>query len=95
MIVALFKPAPEGVVSLEPQPFLQCLQPAPKSQWVMVKALWHGLSGRLVGLRLLWRRFEGEGAVGRMSPFPVAGSPETTPPWSGLKESLIAAGALD
>ena len=68
------------MVSLEPQPFLQCHEAAPKSQWVMVEALWYRPSGWLAGLRLLWRRFEGKGAVDGMSPFPVASSPETTPP---------------
>jgi len=69
-----------GVVSLESQPLLQCHEAAPKSQWVMVEALWYRPSGWLEGLRLLWGGFEGKGAVGGMSPFPVASSPETTPP---------------
>jgi len=33
-----------------------------------------------MGLRLLRGRFKGKGAVGGMGPFPVADSPETTPP---------------
>jgi hypothetical protein len=74
-------PRQEGVVSLEPQPFLQCHEAAPKTQWVMVEALWYRPSDWLVGLRLLWGRFEGKGAVGGMSPFPVASSAETTPPF--------------
>ncbi len=78
-----FEPGLGGVVSLEPQPFLQCHEAAPKSQWVMMEALGYKSSGWLVGLRLLWGRFEGKGAVGRRSPFPVADSPETTPPVLG------------
>jgi len=58
------------------------------------EALWYRSSGWLVGLRLLWGRFEGKGAVGGMSPFPVADSPETTPPPSGLKQTLVAAVGL-
>jgi hypothetical protein len=85
-----FEPGLGGVVSLEPQPFLQCLQPAPKSQWVMVEALWYRPSDWVMGLRLLRGRFGGKGAVGGMSPFPVAGSPETTPPRPGLKQALVA-----
>ena len=84
---------PVGVVSLEPQPFLQCHQSALKTQWVMVVALWYRPSGWLVGLRLLRGRFEGKGAVGGMSPFPVAGSPETTPR-PGLRWSLVVAECL-
>jgi len=34
-------------------------------------------------MRLLRGRFKGKGAVGGMSPFPVADSPETTPPGLG------------
>jgi len=30
-----------SVVPLEPQPFLQRHEAAPKSQWVMVEALWY------------------------------------------------------
>jgi len=56
----------------------------------MVEALWYRLSVWLEGLRLLWGRFKGKGAVGGMSPFPVAASPETTPR-SGLEEGLIVA----
>jgi hypothetical protein len=78
-----FEPVLGGAISLEPQPFLQCLEAAPKSQWVMVEALWYRPSGWLMGLRLLWGRFEGKGAVGGRSPFPVADSPETTPPVLG------------
>jgi hypothetical protein len=66
-----------GVVSLEPQPFLHGGKAAPKSQWVTVKALWYRPSDWLEGLRLLWGRFEGKGAIGRRSPFPVADSPAT------------------
>jgi len=36
-------------------------------------------------MRLLRGRFKGKGAVGGMSPFPVADSPETTPPGLGSK----------
>ena len=43
-------------------------------------ALWYRPSDWLVGLRLLWGRFEGKGAIGGRGPFPVADSPETTPP---------------
>jgi hypothetical protein len=82
----LAKPGLGGVVSLEPQPFLQCHEAAPKSQWVMVEALWYRPSGWHVGLRLLRGRFEGKGAVGGRSPFPVADSPETTLPRPGLKK---------
>jgi hypothetical protein len=56
----------------------------------MVAALWYGLSDWLEGLRLLWGRFEGKGAIGGRSPFPVADSKETTPPLSRLKQSLVA-----
>jgi len=38
-------------------------------------------------MRLLRGRFKGKGAVGGMSPFPVADSPETTPPGLGSKTS--------
>jgi hypothetical protein len=72
-------PGPGGVVSVEPQPLLQCHEAAPKSQWVMVEALWYRRSGWLGGLRLLRGRLEGKGAVDGMSPFPVADSPATTP----------------
>ena len=77
------EPGPGGVVSLEPQPFLQGYKAAPRSQWVMVEALWYRPSGWLEGLRLLWGRFEGKGAIGRRGPFPVASSAETTPPGPG------------
>ena len=76
------EPGPRGVVSLEPQPFLHGYKAAPKSQWVTVKALWYRLSDWLEGLRRIWGRSEGKGA-GRMGPFPVADSPETTPPVPG------------
>jgi len=72
-------PGREGVVSLEPQPFVQGYKAAPKSQWVMVEALWYRSSDWPEGLRLLWGRFEGKGAIGRRGPFPVASSPETIP----------------
>jgi len=75
----VFEPMPGGVVSLEPQPFLQCHRPAPKPQWVMVVARGYGPSGWLERMRLLRGRFKGKGAVGGMNPFPVADSPETTP----------------
>ena len=81
--VYVFEPGLGGVVSLEPQPFLQCHASAPKTQWVMVVARWYRSSGWLEGLRLLWGRFKGKGAVGGMTPFPVADSPETTPPGLG------------
>src|SRR5512136_627909 len=84
-IIGSSSPGPGGVVSLEPQPFLQRHGSAPKTQWVMVVAHWYGSSGWLEGLRLLWGRFTGKGAVGGMSPFPVADSPETTPPGPGLE----------
>jgi len=74
----LFEPRPGAVVSLEPQPLLQRHSSAPKTQWVMVVARWYGSSGWLEGLRLLRGRFKGKGAVGGMSLFPVARSPETT-----------------
>jgi len=72
------------VVSLEPQAFLHGCKAAPKSQWVTVKALWYGPSDWLEGLRRIWGRFESKGAVGGMSPFPVASSAETTPPVLGI-----------
>jgi len=56
-----FEPGLGGVVSLEPQPLLHGCKAAPKSQWVMVKALWYRPSDWLEGLRLLWGRFEGKG----------------------------------
>jgi hypothetical protein len=84
----LFEPGPGGVVSLEPQPFLQCHPSAPKTQWVMVVARWYGVSGWLEPMRLLRGRFKGKGAVGGMGPFPVADSPETTPPGLGSKTSM-------
>jgi hypothetical protein len=43
---------------------------------------------------LLRGSFRGKEAVGGMSPFPVADSPETTPPSLGLKQSLVAANDL-
>jgi hypothetical protein len=87
-----FEPGPGGAVSLEPQPFLERHEAAPKTQWVMVAALWSRPSDWLDSLRLLWGRFEGKGVIGRRSPFPVADSPETTPPSPGLKRSMVAAG---
>jgi hypothetical protein len=48
-------------------------------------ALWYRVSGWLEGLRLVWGRFKDKGAVDGMSPFPVADSPETTPPGLGSK----------
>ena len=86
------EPGVRGVVSLEPQPFLQCHKAASKSQWVMVEALWYRPSDWLEGLRLLRGRFGGKGAVVRVSPFPVADSPETTPPVLGSKSLLAAKG---
>jgi hypothetical protein len=82
---SLFEPRLGGVVSEEPQPLLQCHASAPKTQRVMVIALWYRVSGWLEGLRLVWGRFKGKGAVGGMSLFPVADSPETTPPSLGSK----------
>ena len=38
--VEVFEPGPGSVVSLEPQPFLQCHPSAPKTQWVMGVAHW-------------------------------------------------------
>jgi len=75
------------VVSLEPQPLLPGCKAAPKSQWVTVKALWCRLSDRLQGLRRIWGRFEGKGAISGRGPFPVADSPETTPPGLGSNAS--------
>ena len=77
---SLYEPGLGGVVSLEPQPFLHGSKAAPKSQWVTVKALWYRPSDGLEGLRLLWGRFEGKGAMSGRGSFPVASSPETTPP---------------
>ena len=79
----LFEPRPGGVVSLEPQPFLQCHPSAPKTQWVMVVAHRYRYSGWLEPMRLVRGSFKGKGAVGGVSPFPVADSPETTPPVLG------------
>jgi hypothetical protein len=78
-----YEPGLGGVVSLEPQPFFHGCKAAPKSQWVTVKALWYRPSEWLEGLRRIQRRFEGKGAIGGMRPFPVASSPETTPPVQG------------
>jgi len=78
-----FEPGLGGVVSLEPQPFLHGGKAAPKSQWVTVKALWYGPYDGLMGLRRIWGRFEGQGAMTGMSPLPVASSAETTPPVLG------------
>ena len=78
-----FEPGLGGVVSLEPQPFLHGGKAAPRSQWVTVKALWYRPSDGLEGLRRIWGRFEGKGAISGKGPFPVASSPETTPPCPG------------
>ena len=83
MMRRCFEPGPGSVVSLEPQPFLRGYKAAPKSHWVMVEALWYRPSDGLEGLRLLWGRFEGKGAISGKGPFPVASSPETTPPGPG------------
>jgi len=90
----MFEPRTGDVVSIEPQPFLQGYKTAPKKQWVMVKAIWYKPSDWLEGLRLLWGRFEGKGAIGGMGPFPVADSTETTPPRPGSKKTLVAAKGL-
>ena len=79
MMRRCFEPEPGSVVSLEPKPFLRGYKAAPKSQWVMVEALWYRPSDGPEGLRLLWGRSEGKGAIGRRGPFPVASSPETIP----------------
>jgi hypothetical protein len=55
----------------------------------MVAALWYGVSDWLEGPRLLWGRFEGKGAIGGRSPFPVADSKEATPPCLGLKRDWL------
>jgi hypothetical protein len=81
------------MVSLEPQPFLHGGKAAPKSQWVTVRALWYRPSDWLEGLRRIWGRFEGKGAIGRMSSFPVASSAETIPPIPG-KQTLVAEKSL-
>ena len=62
----------------------------------MVAALWYRPSDWLEGLRLLWGKFEGKGAVARRSPFPVADSKETTPPVRTLNiyASLSTAGGI-
>src|SRR5512139_1125461 len=83
MMRSSFEPGPGGVVSLEPQPFLHGGKAAPKSQWVTVKALGYRPSDWREGLRRIRRRFEGKGAFGGRRPFPVASSPETTPPVPG------------
>jgi len=88
------EPGLGDVLFLEPQPFLHGGKAAPKSQWVTVKALWYRPSDRLEGLRRIRRRFEGRGAIGGMRPFPVASSPETTPPLPGLSGFLVAAKGL-
>ena len=90
----LLIPGLGGVVSLEPQPFLHGCKAAPKNQWVTVKALWYGPSDWLEGLRRIWGRFEGKGAIDGKGPFPVASSAETTPPRPGLKQTLVAAKSL-
>jgi len=58
----------------------------------MVVALWYRPSGWLDRLRLLRGRFEGKGAVGGMSPFPLADSGKTTP-WAGRSASFVSAKA--
>jgi hypothetical protein len=85
----LFEPGLEGVVSLEPQPFLHGGKAAPKTQWVTVKAPWYRPSDWLEGLRRIRRSFEGKGAISGKVPFPVASSPETTPPGPGSKTSAL------
>ena len=85
----LFEPGLGGVVSSEPQPFLHGDKAALKTQWVTVKALWHGPSDWLEGLRRTWRRFEGKGAINGKGPFSVASSPETTPPGPGSETSAV------
>jgi len=47
-----------------------------------------------MGLRLHRGRFEGKGAVVWRSLFPVADSPETTPPGPGLQQTWVAAKGL-
>ena len=71
------------MVSLEPQPFLHGGKAAPNSQWVTVRALGYRPSDRLEGLRRIWGRFEGKGAISGKGPFQVASSAETTPPGRG------------
>jgi len=83
MIHEFLEPGLGGVVSLEPQPFLHGCKAAPKSQWVTVKALGYRRSDWLEGLRRIWGRFEGKGAIDGKGPFPVASSAETTPPVLG------------
>jgi hypothetical protein len=80
-----------GVLFLKPQPFHQDHPSAPKTQWVMVAALWYRRSDWPEPLRLLWGRLEGKGAVGRRSPFPVTDSKKSTPPSPGLKLSTLPA----
>jgi len=77
-----------GVVSLEPQPFPQRHESAPKTQRVMAVAHRYTSSDWLEGLRLLRRRLGSKGAVGGRSPFPVADSKETTPPLPMLNKAL-------
>jgi hypothetical protein len=91
MMCRCFEPGPRGVVSSEPQPLLHGHKTAPKSQRIMVGALWYRPFDWLEGLRLLWGRSEGKGAIGRRGPFPVASSSDTTPPVLGSKQSLVAA----
>jgi hypothetical protein len=83
-----------GVVSLEPQPFLQCHEAAPKTQWVMVAARWYRSSDWLEGLRLLWGRFEGKGAVGGGESISGCGLARDHTPRPGLKQPLVAARGL-
>jgi hypothetical protein len=81
--VDVLSPRSAGVVSLEPQPLLHGGKAAPRNQWVTVRALWYRLSDGLEGLRRIWGRFEGKGAICREGPFPVASSAESTPPGPG------------
>jgi len=74
------EPGHGGVVSLEPQPFLLGGKAAPKSQWVTAKALWYRPSDWLEGLRRIWGRSEGKGAVNGKGPFPVAALNSPHPP---------------
>ena len=88
------EPGLGGVVSLEPQPFLQCHEAAPKPQWVMVQALWHGASGWLDRLRLLRGGFKGKGAVGRLESISGCGLARDHTPRPGLMTSMHRAKML-
>jgi hypothetical protein len=86
-----------GVASLEQQPFLPCHPSAPKTQWVMVAALWYRPSDWLEPMRLLRGRFKGKGAVARKSPFPVATLKRPHPPGvraQSMYASLPASGGV-